>query len=152
MCLFAQRYAKYQIQPPAAYYRVFPRADNTQTNPQPAGTSGSHAASLKSKPSPSLISRFSLENRLENDESVPDEPEKAAGKGTWEDSKEKREASLRERKAQMILAARKSVFCGFLCFAACTDLLLRRMLAQQEKDKVADQTTGSSTGVSTIIS
>lgn len=29
------------------------------------------------------------------------------GKAKWEDSAEKREASLRERKAQMVLAARK---------------------------------------------
>ena len=32
------------------------------------------------------------------------------GKAVWEDSAEKREESLRERKAQMILAARQCVF------------------------------------------
>jgi hypothetical protein len=32
------------------------------------------------------------------------------GKAVWEDNPEKREASLRERKAQMILAARQFVF------------------------------------------
>ena len=33
--------------------------------------------------------------------------EELGGKAKWEDSPEKREASLRERKAQMILAARQ---------------------------------------------
>ena len=40
-------------------------------------------------------------------------PEAAGGKAVWESTPEKREASLRERKAQMILAARRCVF--FLC-------------------------------------
>lgn len=38
------------------------------------------------------------------------------GKAVWEDSAEKREASLRERKAQMVLAARQYVF-FFLFFS-----------------------------------
>lgn len=38
------------------------------------------------------------------------EEEKVGGKAAWEDSPEKREASLKERKAQMILAARQCVF------------------------------------------
>lgn len=33
------------------------------------------------------------------------------GKAVWEDSAEKREASLKERKAKMILAARQYVTC-----------------------------------------
>ena len=37
------------------------------------------------------------------------DPEEAGRKAVWEDSAEKREASLRERKAQMILAARQCV-------------------------------------------
>jgi hypothetical protein len=41
--------------------------------------------------------------------------EQLGGKAVWEDSAEKREASLRERKAQMILAARQYVF--FSCFS-----------------------------------
>jgi hypothetical protein len=35
--------------------------------------------------------------------------EDVGGKAVWEDSPEKREASLRERKAKMILAARQQV-------------------------------------------
>jgi coupling of ubiquitin conjugation to ER degradation protein 1 len=35
--------------------------------------------------------------------------EQIGGKAVWEDSSEKREASLKERKAQMILAARQYV-------------------------------------------
>lgn len=36
------------------------------------------------------------------------------GKAVWEESAEKREASLKERKAKMILAARQYVTC--VCF------------------------------------
>ena len=44
---------------------------------------------------------------MQNGETV--EEEKVGGKAAWEDSPEKREASLKERKAQMILAARQCV-------------------------------------------
>ena len=40
-------------------------------------------------------------------------PEEAGGKAVWEDTAEKREASLRERKARMILAARECVRVSF---------------------------------------
>ena len=39
------------------------------------------------------------------------------GRAVWEDTAEKREASLRERKAQMILAARQCVQSPFLRIA-----------------------------------
>ena len=44
-------------------------------------------------------------------------PEAAAGKPVWESTPEKREASLRERKAQMILVARRCVFFSVSCFS-----------------------------------
>lgn len=48
---------------------------------------------------------------MEKGETV--EEEKVGGKATWEDSPDKREASLKERKAQMILAARQCVSSPF---------------------------------------
>lgn len=39
-----------------------------------------------------------------------DSPEAAGGKAAWEATPERREASLKERKAQMVLAARKYVY------------------------------------------
>jgi coupling of ubiquitin conjugation to ER degradation protein 1 len=56
---------------------------------------------------PNLIQRLGLEDRVA--ETVDSDAEKAGGRATWEDTPEKREASLRERKAQMVLAARQCV-------------------------------------------
>lgn len=73
-------------------------------------------------------------------------PEMAGGKAKWEESAEKREASLRERKAQMILAARESVvflFSLFLLldvdmrFSDLRCVLCRRLLAQQRAEAQA---------------
>ncbi|KAF9465882.1 hypothetical protein BDZ94DRAFT_1252471 [Collybia nuda] len=94
--------------PPPAYYALFPR----ETNPTPARAQPS-AVTTKSIPKESLISRYHLEERIVTEKPVPEEM--VGGKAIWEDSPEKREASLRERKAMMILAARQ------------------RMLSQQEK-------------------
>ena len=61
--------------------------------------------------------------------------ERVGGKAVWEESSEKREASLRERKAQMILAARQYVvFLFFSPFGVGDKELIydRRLLAQQE--------------------
>ncbi|KZV96374.1 hypothetical protein EXIGLDRAFT_643137 [Exidia glandulosa HHB12029] len=86
--------------PPAAYFRAFPLATQQAAQGQPTAVS--------STPTPAqprdLISRFQLEQRVA-------QPEPAAGatavRASWDASAEKREASLRERKAQMILEARK---------------------------------------------
>jgi hypothetical protein len=56
-----------------------------------------------------LISRFGLESRLSSADTLPRSEQDAGGRAVWEDTAEKREASLRERKAQMILAARQCV-------------------------------------------
>ncbi|EMD32463.1 hypothetical protein CERSUDRAFT_143926 [Gelatoporia subvermispora B] len=101
--------------PPPAYYTVYPRAvDSAPQAPAP----GTARAATPATPAQdkgkgraradNLITRYRLEDRLESASSsaVP-RPEDAAGKAAWEDSPEKREASLRERKAQMILAARQ---------------------------------------------
>ena len=55
----------------------------------------------------SLISRFSLESRLPPADAPPTPEREADGHAVWEETAEKREASLHERKAQMILAARQ---------------------------------------------
>ncbi|KAG6376741.1 hypothetical protein JVT61DRAFT_1759 [Boletus reticuloceps] len=103
--------------PPPAYFTLYPRPDGqtnerrpptTRQNPTPASTTARPA---------SLIERYHLAQDV-TEESNASDPAliDAGGKAKWEDTPEKREASLRERKAQMVLAARQ------------------RMLAQQQKE------------------
>ncbi|KIK01197.1 hypothetical protein K443DRAFT_678661 [Laccaria amethystina LaAM-08-1] len=96
--------------PPPAYYTLYPR------EPTPSSTanrsSNSNGDATPKKLQETLISRYQLEGRVVDAEPVVED--RVGGKAVWEDSPDKREASLRERKAQMILAARQ------------------RMLAQQE--------------------
>ncbi|KAF8960628.1 hypothetical protein BDZ97DRAFT_1832837 [Flammula alnicola] len=80
--------------PPPAYHALYPR-------------DGAAAAAHES-----LISRYHLETRALKMEDIKEE--QLGGKALWEDSAEKREASLKERKAQMILAARQYVSFSFL--------------------------------------
>ncbi|KAI5885612.1 uncharacterized protein SCHCODRAFT_02643865 [Schizophyllum commune H4-8] len=91
--------------PPQAYYTLYPRQD------QPAAPSSTTAASTTTaRAAPkNLIARYHLEERLKRDAASDPAPTTAdpGGKAPWEESAEKREASLRERKAQMILAARQ---------------------------------------------
>lgn len=109
--------------PPQAYFALYPRAD-TPAAPRPSDpaartTPNSSATTPRQS---TLIERYSLENKV-TATSTATEAEggamDAGGKAMWEDTPEKREASLRERKAQMILAARQ------------------RMLAQQQKEAAA---------------
>ncbi|KAH9925979.1 uncharacterized protein B0H18DRAFT_1007236 [Fomitopsis serialis] len=105
--------------PPPAYYTLYPRALNsTDTAPARRGPTPAAASSSSSKSkSSSLIERYNLEDRVALSSGVEARtPEEAAGRAVWEENAEKREASLRERKAQMILAARQ------------------RLLAQQAKE------------------
>ncbi|KIM43587.1 hypothetical protein M413DRAFT_443507 [Hebeloma cylindrosporum] len=100
--------------PPPAYHTLYPR------NPDPPRAAQPNLLAvpgLPKKGSESLISRYRLQDRVKQDEEIREE--ELGGKAVWEDSAEKREASLKERKAKMILAARQ------------------RLLAQQEKDKEA---------------
>jgi len=62
------------------------------------------AASPTTKHQMNLISRYHLESRVQDVSVVSEE---VGGRATWEDTAEKREASLHERKAKMILAARQ---------------------------------------------
>ncbi|KAG7440423.1 uncharacterized protein BT62DRAFT_983100 [Guyanagaster necrorhizus] len=83
--------------PPPQYYTVYPRQSPAPA-PPPAPT-----------PAPpqkeTLISRYGLHDRLAAEPSILES--EIGGKAVWEDSPEKREASLKERKARMILAARQ---------------------------------------------
>lgn len=91
-------------QPPPAYYTLYPRA-NDPTPPAAVALASTSAAKGKGK-ADNLITRYHLES-LTSGTSVGASPEDAGGKAKWEDTPEKREASLRERKAKMILAARE---------------------------------------------
>ncbi|KAJ7100645.1 hypothetical protein B0H15DRAFT_456777 [Mycena belliarum] len=99
--------------PPPAYFTLYPRDTNAEqagTRPAPAVAASSTA--VKSKQT--LIDRYNLQERVVASGPIISEAD-IGGKAVWEASSEKREASLKERKAQMILAARQ------------------RMLAQQQK-------------------
>lgn len=97
-------------QPPAAYYTLYPR---TNTTPQaPANANNQRAASQRAaekqpEKKETLISRYNLEQRIASGEAEQIKEEEIGGRAAWEDTAEKREASLRERKAKMILAARQ---------------------------------------------
>ncbi|KAF6752842.1 hypothetical protein DFP72DRAFT_903760 [Ephemerocybe angulata] len=96
--------------PPGTFHTLYPSpatdAQGAHTN---ANASNSAAAATQAKPlvtkGPSLIEKYKLERRVQSGEVVAEED--VGGKAEWESSAEKREASLRERKAQMILAARQ---------------------------------------------
>ncbi|RDX49403.1 hypothetical protein OH76DRAFT_1556350 [Lentinus brumalis] len=104
--------------PPPAYYTVYPRTAEAPGPAQPPAAGpgpNATAGSSKAKKTDNLIARYHLEGRASST-SIGAAPEEAGGKAAWEDTPEKREASLRERKARMILAARE------------------RLLAQQAKE------------------
>ncbi|KAJ3966447.1 hypothetical protein EV361DRAFT_935170 [Lentinula raphanica] len=96
--------------PPLSYYNLYPRASipgasSSQGNPTNIIASSS---SIKSKDT--LISRYNLQSKLDDPSTLVDlrdDIEVGGGKAKWEDTPEKREASLRERKEKMILAARQ---------------------------------------------
>ncbi|KAJ7143286.1 hypothetical protein C8R43DRAFT_571031 [Mycena crocata] len=105
--------------PPPAYFTLYPRETNTDaTGGRPAaqahaGAGAGTSTAVKAQKQ-SLIDRYNLQDRVVQPGPLLSE-EEVGGKAVWEDSSEKREASLKERKAQMILAARQ------------------RMLAQQQQ-------------------
>ncbi|KAL5504967.1 hypothetical protein ACEPAH_7630 [Sanghuangporus vaninii] len=131
--------------PRAGYFRIYPHTDSQGQRPQPTRpASAASSANLQPqpqassssssfvKPGPSLIERYQLKERLSGQGGVAiDTPEQAGGKASWEATPERREASLKERKAQMVLAARK------------------RLLEQQKAVSEAAGTGSSSPGVKT---
>lgn len=107
------------LQPSQSYYTLYPRQTVNHSSSQQPGNGTSQTDPSKRPKAESLISRYNLEDRLRKGESIPEEEiEHVGGKATWEDAPEKREASLRERKAKMVLAARQSVSCLFLLTAS----------------------------------
>lgn len=100
--------------PPPAYYTLYPREPtSSSTTHRSSNNANTNGGPTPKTPQETLITRYHLEDRVLNAEPAVEES-LVGGKAVWEESSEKREASLRERKAQMILAARQ------------------RMLAQQE--------------------
>jgi coupling of ubiquitin conjugation to ER degradation protein 1 len=75
--------------------------------PSSTREAGAPAASTPEPPKANLIARFKLEERLNKEANAATSSIDPGGKAAWEDSVDRREASLRERKAQMVLAARK---------------------------------------------
>jgi len=92
--------------PSPGYFARYPEAANGANAPGPAQSSPSTQAgpsAPKTIPT-NLITRLGLEDRLSQSSEIPP---KAGGKTVWLSTAEEREASLRERKAQMVLAARQ---------------------------------------------
>jgi len=92
--------------PPPAYFARYPEATNGTIASEPTHPSSSPEAgpSAPKTATTNLITRLGLENRVsEPTEIAP----KASGKAAWLSTAQEREASLRERKAQMVLAARQ---------------------------------------------
>jgi coupling of ubiquitin conjugation to ER degradation protein 1 len=115
-------YSLMPSQPPEAYFTLYPRQSGSDGVPRPAGApTAARAATTatQARPKETLISRYGLESRLSGVDGVPSPQQDAGGRAVWEDTAAKREASLRERKAQMILAARQYVpsFSFFLYIA-----------------------------------
>ena len=102
--------APHEFQPPAAYYTLYPRTNaiapnNPEGNAQRSATSR-HSGEKQPQKKETLISKFNLERRITGQTEKIREDE-IGGKAVWEDTAEKREASLRERKEKMVLAARQ---------------------------------------------
>ncbi|KAI9456747.1 hypothetical protein F5148DRAFT_1277098 [Russula earlei] len=96
--------------PPEGYFTLYPHISSANAVPRPGTQAGVRPATtggVQIRPKESLISRFGLESRLPAVDTVPSPEQDTGGRAVWEDTAEKREASLRERKAQMILAARQ---------------------------------------------
>jgi len=93
--------------PPPAFYQLYPQPDQ----PAPTSRGGTPPATKSVSPSsadPSnLIQRFNLENEVTSS-TAPLQAD-VNSKAAWLDTPEKREANLRERKTQMILAARQKM-------------------------------------------
>ncbi|KAI0067122.1 hypothetical protein BV25DRAFT_1905488 [Artomyces pyxidatus] len=94
------------LDPPSqGFFTLYPR---TAAAPNANHYAARPAAAAPAKPRETLISRFHLEPLVESaDSKTVVEPEDVGGRAVWEDTAEKREASLRERKAKMVLAARQ---------------------------------------------
>ena len=84
----------------AGTWTPWQRLDGTPTAPAASSTSSGVSSS------PNLISRFHLEHRLQEDQNHTSKGKKPS-QSMWSPSAKDRQESLQERKAQMILQARK---------------------------------------------
>ncbi|KAK7040773.1 hypothetical protein VNI00_009679 [Paramarasmius palmivorus] len=92
--------------PPASYFQLYPRtAAPAPTRSNATTTATPNAKEKAAQKQSTLIERFNLHDRVSTTETISEA--EVGGKSTWEDTPEKREANLRERKAKMILAARQ---------------------------------------------
>ncbi|KZV76905.1 hypothetical protein PENSPDRAFT_645988 [Peniophora sp. CONT] len=89
--------------PPPAYFTLYPSTNAPAQPGRPAARPPIPTTS-SAKARETLIQRYKLEDKLDTTAPVTED---AGGKAVWEDTAEKREASLRARKQQMILAARQ---------------------------------------------
>jgi len=98
----------YLERPSAAYFAAYrpPNgyAPTVATPAVPAPAPASARAQPTKAPAKNLIARYNLHERVSTGEA---DLENTTSKAAWEDTAEKREASLKERKAQMVLAARQ---------------------------------------------
>ncbi|KIJ56316.1 hypothetical protein M422DRAFT_150962 [Sphaerobolus stellatus SS14] len=92
--------------PPRGYHELYPVQPATAARLAENAPLAANAASSSSAANANLIERFHLEQHLKSENALTSAVD-PGGKAVWEDTAERREASLRERKAQMVLAARK---------------------------------------------
>ncbi|KII85328.1 hypothetical protein PLICRDRAFT_44596 [Plicaturopsis crispa FD-325 SS-3] len=93
--------------PPAGYYTVYTRPPQQSSAAPVARPVATATATAKQQAKQNLIARYKLQDRIAAVDAEPISDEQVGGKAVWEDSAEKREKSLQERKAQMIIAARQ---------------------------------------------
>lgn len=93
-------------QPPITFQPPPPSRANT---PVGSGSQGPQAKQAEKPAQPDLITRYRLQDRLEETNPVEaTEGGKAAGKG-WSSNRDERQALLQRRRDEMILAARRKM-------------------------------------------
>lgn len=110
------------------------RSPNPTHAPIPINNAAAGTHTKLKTNSGNLISRYGLQERITDSTSastIVATPEEAGGKAVWETSAEKREASLRERKAQMILAARQCVAFRLIRCSLSSSMVIRRLMKRE---------------------
>ncbi|KAG8905732.1 hypothetical protein FRB99_008369 [Tulasnella sp. 403] len=93
--------------PPPAYFTLYPT--QAPVTPRNANSTQPLPATTPTRHQPTLIERYGLSDTIQNG-ATTDSLGDSKGKGVgWETTAEKREASLKEKKAKMILAARQKL-------------------------------------------
>jgi coupling of ubiquitin conjugation to ER degradation protein 1 len=92
-------------QPPPAFYQLYPQPDQPAPAHQPVASPTSKSITSSSANPANLIQKFNLDKEIASPAASLQAT--ATRKAAWLDTPEKRETNLRERKAQMVLAARQ---------------------------------------------